>query len=433
MNAAGEMARYGAIGAVLGALSLLAPRELSAALAVVGALALPAVAWLALRAPRDEARALLPIFLAAVCVRVALGTAIAYAVPPDYFSLDHGRYQLVGRELVEHWAGRGGRPELLTEELGYYVWNALIYRLVGYAPLAAALSNAALAGISVILTFRIAREVGGAQAARNAALLAAFFPSLVLWSSLNLKDAATILCILTALRGAQRLQRRITPGGALLLVAGIAALGQLRDYLVVIVAFSAGLAVLLPRLRGAALRAAFAAAVVAGVLIFGVPEPLEEFADEASFQTLDRHRRNLALGDSAYYGDADVSTPGAALRFLPIGVAYFVLAPAPWQLWNARQWLTLPEMLVWYALLPFVFLGVRHVIRRRVGAALAPASFAVLATLSYALVESNLGTAYRHRAQVLVFLLIFAGVGIAERRARRRAPVAAPALAGAAA
>jgi hypothetical protein len=39
-----------------------------------------------------------------------------------------------------------------------------------------------------------------------------------------------------------------------------------------------------------------------------------------------------------------------------------------------------------------------------------------MVTLAYALVESNLGTAYRHRAQVLMIYLIFAGLGLAHRR-----------------
>lgn len=38
--------------------------------------------------------------------------------------------------------------------------------------------------------------------------------------------------------------------------------------------------------------------------------------------------------------------------------------------------------------------------------------FVILTTLIYALVQGNAGTAYRHRAQVVAFLLIFASVGI---------------------
>jgi hypothetical protein len=37
-------------------------------------------------------------------------------------------------------------------------------------------------------------------------------------------------------------------------------------------------------------------------------------------------------------------------------------------------------------------------------------------TLGYALGEGNAGTAYRHRAQLLSFFLIFAAVGLESRR-----------------
>jgi len=40
-------------------------------------------------------------------------------------------------------------------------------------------------------------------------------------------------------------------------------------------------------------------------------------------------------------------------------------------------------------------------------------------TFGYSLAEANAGMAYRHRAQVLVFYLAFAAVGVESRRARR--------------
>ena len=173
------------------------------------------------------------------------------------------------------------------------------------------------------------------------------------------------------------------------------------------------------------------AAVVAAALLLALSVgffhgPVEGLAEQASLETLDEHRRNLALGESAYLGDADVSTPAAAIRFLPRGLAYFLLAPAPWQIVSVRELLTLPEMLLWYALLPQVFFGMRHALRQRVASALPIATFALVATLAYALVESNLGTAYRHRAQVLVLYLVFAAVGLATRRAARTAATLEP-------
>ena len=57
--------------------------------------------------------------------------------------------------------------------------------------------------------------------------------------------------------------------------------------------------------------------------------------------------------------------------------------------------------------------------RTRFAAFLPIALFAAFATVSYALVEGNLGTAYRHRAQVIVLFLCMGAVGLAQPR---RAP-----------
>jgi 4-amino-4-deoxy-L-arabinose transferase-like glycosyltransferase len=321
--------------------------------------------------------------------------------------------------LAEEWAGPAGFAGTEVVRRGYQVWNALIFSVVGFVPLAPALANAAIGGASVILVYRISEPLAGVAAARISALLVAFFPSLVLWSSLNLKDAFAILSILVALRGAQRLAERIEPQGAAMLAAGILGLAQLRGYLVVLLVASTAVAVLLPRVRGASAPAVLTAWLALCALSVALPGRIENLAERPALEVLGEHRRNLALGASAYHGDVDISTPGAAAKFLPVGLAYFLLAPAPWQLLNARQLLTLPEMLTWYALLPQVFFGLRHTLRRRLGAGLGIATFACLATVSYALVESNLGTAYRHRAQVLTLYLIFAAVGIATRHARR--------------
>jgi hypothetical protein len=427
--AARPVALHAAVGAGLAALCALAPADLPPALAVLAAITLPAALLLAGRSDDAEGRALLMLFLAAVAVRTVVAIFAAYAVGRGFFSVDDHRYGLLGWELARHWAGEGPFPAELYGRRAYYAWNALIYTVVGHVPLAPALANAAFGGLTVVVVHAIARDLAGPRAGLLAALLAGFWPSLVLWSSLNLKDTAAVLAILVLLRGAQRLQTALTPAGLLLLAGGLAVLASLRGYLALVALTAVGLAWLVSRLRALPVPLGAVLVVVLALgPVFLLPSvaPIEELADEASFESLDEVRRKLAFGGSAYRSDADLSTPRSALRFLPVGLAYFLLAPAPWQLWNARQLLTLPEMLAWYALLPLVVRGISHALRRRFVEVLPLAAFVALATLSYALVEGNLGTAYRHRAQVLVLYLLFAAVGIAARRpARAPAPAAA--------
>ena len=81
--------------------------------------------------------------------------------------------------------------------------------------------------------------------------------------------------------------------------------------------------------------------------------------------------------------------------------------------------LTLPETLVWYALMPASVRGLACSIRHRLRDVLPILVFAVTLTLAYALMQGNVGTAYRQRTQVTMFFFVFMDVGIVVRQRRR--------------
>jgi hypothetical protein len=113
-----------------------------------------------------------------------------------------------------------------------------------------------------------------------------------------------------------------------------------------------------------------------------------------------------------------VTTTGGALQALPVGLVYLLFAPFPWAIGSMRQLLTLPETLVWYALMPAFARGLLHSIRHRLRDILPILVFTVTLTLAYALMQGNVGTAYRQRTQVTMFFFVFMGVGIVERQRR---------------
>jgi hypothetical protein len=89
----------------------------------------------------------------------------------------------------------------------------------------------------------------------------------------------------------------------------------------------------------------------------------------------------------------------------------------------------LPEMLAFYALIPSMIRGVRELLRGRSPGALMLLLITLSITLGYALGEANAGAAYRHRAQVLPFLLIFAAAGYEARRSGASQDAALPEVA----
>jgi len=108
---------------------------------------------------------------------------------------------------------------------------------------------------------------------------------------------------------------------------------------------------------------------------------------------------------------------------MPLGIAYLLFAPFPWQLGSMRQVVALPEMLLWWSSLPLLILGLGFCLRYRLGQTAPILVFTTLLTLAYSIFQGNVGTAYRQRAQLLVFYLIFVSVGFVlftDRRAQRR-------------
>jgi peptidoglycan/LPS O-acetylase OafA/YrhL len=78
--------------------------------------------------------------------------------------------------------------------------------------------------------------------------------------------------------------------------------------------------------------------------------------------------------------------------------------------------------------MPAFVRGLSFAVKRQLRAILPILVFAVSLTAAYALMQGNVGTAYRQRTQITMFFFIFIGVGLAERRRQReaRAVVATP-------
>ncbi len=106
-----------------------------------------------------------------------------------------------------------------------------------------------------------------------------------------------------------------------------------------------------------------------------------------------------------------------------MGLLYLLFAPFPWQLNSLRQSITLPEMIVWWASFPLMIVGAWYAIKYRLRQISPILIFTVMLSLAYSVFQGNVGTAYRQRAQLLVFYFIFVAVGyvlLLEKREDKR-------------
>jgi hypothetical protein len=109
----------------------------------------------------------------------------------------------------------------------------------------------------------------------------------------------------------------------------------------------------------------------------------------------------------------DVSTPLGMLLEFPHSFAYFMFAPFPWHFMKGslRLKLAFSELLLWWWMIPAIVVGIRYVVKHKLREALAPLLFSILLAIMYAFLFYNMGVAYRQRPHIIVYLLIFFGVG----------------------
>ncbi len=399
----------------------------------------------------EAAGFLVRIFVSALLVRVMLSALIFIFHGQDFFGGDAYTYDTYGLAQLQAWRGDRFFKALMNaygaEQRGagwgmvYLV--AGVYGLIGRNMLAIQLINAVFGAATPVMIYLCAYEVfNNVRVARLAAIGVAFYPSLVLWSSQGLKDAPIVFFLTVAILATIKLSRKFDLKMIAVLVSALFAILSLRFYIFYMIsaAIAGAFVIGMQKLTPTNFVRQFAVIVTLGLALtyLGVTR----FADVqlGKFMSLERIQLSrLDASRSAQSGfgrEADVSTSAGALSTIPLGLAYLLFAPFPWQLVSLRQSITLPEMIVWWASFPLLILGLWFSIKYRLRQISPILIFTVMLSLAYSIFQGNVGNAYRQRSQLLIFYFIFVAVGSVllwekrEERARRelagRKQVSAP-------
>ncbi|MFN7948470.1 MAG: glycosyltransferase family 39 protein [Blastocatellia bacterium] len=352
-----------------------------------------------------------------------------------------GWYAGVG--LMRQWTQKGvsilDLPQVLSgafegHHRGYGYLTGLLFYLTGAAGrLPAAVLNCFFGAVTVVFAYRIARTLFPERVAYWTGWMTCLAPTLIIWSSQTVKEPVVIMIEVIALYGCVQLKR----GGfsiRYLALCGLAIILVLpfRFYAAYIVGAAVLLSLFLPQLgrRKMTLWSGLgvAALVIPLVLSTGILAQYEREIQQFDVERISTFRKNVSTGSmgtgSGVSTDYDMNTAtGFGLATLT-GSAYFLLAPFPWQLGggSARMLLTTPEVFAWWFLFFFgVLPGLWWLLRHRFSDIQPLLFFTFGLGLLYSMMFGNVGLAYRQRAQLLPFLLIFASVGLELRRQRREA------------
>jgi hypothetical protein len=421
--------------------AILAVAPADGASATLFALPIAALAAWGIFQIKDDRSFLLQLFAAGLLIRILVGTLIYAFHWQEFFGGDALTYDYFGNALVQVWEGNKsyqGAIDIFSGGGAASGWGMLymvasIYKVIGRNMLATQYVNSIVGAATAPIAYLISMEIfPKRRVARLCALLAAFFPSLVLWSSQGLKDGPIVFLLVVSMLATLKLGNRFTIKYLTALALALCCLITLRFYVFYIVVLAITVAFILGRRRLTAQSFArqLMVMIVIGMALayFGVSRyATQQFDAYGSFRQLQLMRMDASQSAVSGFGqDIDVSSPEGALSALPLGLSYLLLAPFPWQLASLRQIITLPEMLIWWSSIPLLIVGLIFTIKYRLREVAPILIFTTLLTLTYSILQGNVGTAYRQRAQLLIFYFVFVSIGFVlgrekrEEKARRR-------------
>lgn len=403
----------------------------AAAIALV--MVLSALFILGFRRYTEEKQFVTTIFLVALALRMAFGLMIHIFELREFFGGDAFAYDVKAAGMVEIWLGLSINPDSTLYEFdprsgvawGMYYLTAGIYYIFGRNIFAAQSFCAVIGAATSPMVYFCARKIfNNLRVARFSAIAIAVFPSFVIWSGQLLKDGLIIFLLVLSMTMVMQLQAKFSYPAVAALVGAMFGILSLRFYIfyMVVVAVVGSFVVGMSSTQRSMVRTAMILGVVGFALAYlGVGQRAQvELTTFGRLERIQGSRSDLArAADSGYGEDVDVSTAGGAIEALPLGFTYLMFAPFPWQAANARQAITIPEVLVWWASIPFLIIGLMYTVRNRLRNAFSILMFSLMLTIAYSVFQGNVGTAYRQRTQIQVFLFILVGAGVVVYRENR--------------
>lgn len=340
-----------------------------------------------------------------------------------YIASDSETFHRSAVSIVEHWTE--GLPAFFRTETkrGFPYLLASTYWVFGIHKIAGVVLNATLISAAVPILHDTTRRLFGTTVANQALGIFVLLPSFLVWPSPLMREAGVLMLLAIVGNCAVRLTHNGSFPALLVSAITVPMVFAFRDYIALVtasafvIAISFGRRDILPGLATGVSTLVLVAALVLGLRLgySGYRATLQ-----TSLQDAQAARQSLAVtANSGFDIHANVSTPGAALLYLPRALPQFLVGPFPWQLRSTRQLPVVLDTLACLWMARWTWAGVRIGWRyrgRQLLVLLIPAG-ALACTLS--VVMGNFGTVVRERPQATIFLIPLTALGLAEKRRRR--------------
>lgn len=278
-------------------------------------------------------------------------------------------------------------------------------------------------GAGIIIYF-IVKNIFGKKTAKLSALLTVFTPSLFLWSITFLKDISFIFIGCIILWSFLRFQKTKRAVCLFILFSAILAQYTIRPSLSI------------PLIMGTFILSYFLVSriswkkkIIISLCLLILIMPLLNKIDFKNLvarqltKILQYSRGIVATGgsiykifDDKYYRGGDLAGSNSISYFDFLkgyfkGWFYLLLAPFPWKIYTQLLLMSYPQAILWYSLIPFVFVGMATALRYKWRETFIIFVYIIIIGSIVATHSGNIGTVFRHRDMLTPLFLIFASVG----------------------
>jgi hypothetical protein len=368
------------------------------------------------------------IFLLAFSVRLWAGIVIyGWDLTAIVGDEDASGYML-GWQAASNWY-KGGIDAFVSDlsmvffekaNLGQgIIWGIPMFIAGGPSRMIVSVINSFAGSMLVIVIFRIARRIFGSEMARIAAVLVAFWASIILLSAGTLKEMLVILFEWSLLYIAIRNPNGLTPKDGLLAIPAFLALYITRFYALYMVAAAYLFRVIFSGrknlVRNGILGAIFVGFVIAFLGFGGVID--------RDFERLDRQNRiidnwRINMAEQTGSGTDIYSEYESGSVAIPVASIYFLFAPFPWEVFSGtpRNGFAAVENILIVAILIVGFPALKIFFKDKFVEMAPIFVFCILYAGLHIWGLANVGLAWRHKQTIMPLLFMLVALGITQRK-----------------
>lgn len=407
-----------ALGIFIGLLSLLRDTEF---LGLILSLALFAIVIFLLYYFISD-RTLRIILLVAFAIRFIIAIVNVYIMTLPAGGSDEVSFERVAWEHAQNRLGNEVAISRGGNAFYYSIYLSYIYLLVGRVPLLVQMANVLTGTLIVLFVFKCTSLISRDRVTSLfAAVIAAFFPTLILHSAVLLRETFIVLFMVASfyyfLRWYYKGSLRHT---VLAVILALLAISLHSGLVLILLVYAAYFAFYRPKRRKwkfLNLKQTSMVLLATILLVITLGDKLSHYfpigIGIGSWASYLSKFNSHAVGSGAAYLEGYV--PNNLLDIIvqtPVRIIYLLLTPFPWQISSPTHLVGVVDVFLYIILIILAIIGIRFMWQRDRTLCIFMLMFFFMGTIMYAWGTSNFGTAIRHRQKLVWILIITASLGI---------------------